>query len=341
MCERAAIMLRGLIAPMEKHHKVRISDAAIVARRAILASLYSGPPIARQGGQPARHRLRACRDQPDAKPAAVEDAQVAHRRARTGKSGAGARARPRRGRRGADRGDRRGAGARAKLARPRGANGPPSESWSREIQACAPKSPKRRRAPAKEKLAPRRRRRRRRTRRGRSGTADPAERASNCATRSANSKRSRPEKRMIYAHVDEQAVASVVSDWTGIPVGRMVADEVETVLKLPEILNRRVVGQSPRPFDDRQAHRDQPRQARQSQQADRRVHAVRPIGRRQDRDRAGARRNALRRRAEHDHHQHVRVPGGAHGLDAEGRAARLCRLWRGRPADRGGAPRAL
>jgi type VI secretion system protein VasG len=53
-----------------------------------------------------------------------------------------------------------------------------------------------------------------------------------------------PEKRMIHAHVDEQAVASVVSDWTGIPVGRMVRDEIETVLKLPEILNRRVIGQS-------------------------------------------------------------------------------------------------
>jgi type VI secretion system protein VasG len=53
-----------------------------------------------------------------------------------------------------------------------------------------------------------------------------------------------PERRMIYAHVDEQAVASVVSDWTGIPVGRMVKDEVEAVLSLPEILNRRVVGQS-------------------------------------------------------------------------------------------------
>jgi type VI secretion system protein VasG len=53
-----------------------------------------------------------------------------------------------------------------------------------------------------------------------------------------------PDKRMIYPHVDEQSVASVVSDWTGIPVGRMVADEVETVLKLPEILNRRVIGQS-------------------------------------------------------------------------------------------------
>jgi type VI secretion system protein VasG len=53
-----------------------------------------------------------------------------------------------------------------------------------------------------------------------------------------------PEKRMVYAHVDQQSVASVVSDWTGIPVGRMMRDEIETVLKLPEILNRRVVGQS-------------------------------------------------------------------------------------------------
>jgi type VI secretion system protein VasG len=53
-----------------------------------------------------------------------------------------------------------------------------------------------------------------------------------------------PEKRMIYPYVDEQAVAAVVSDWTGIPVGRMVKDEVQTVLNLAEILNRRVVGQS-------------------------------------------------------------------------------------------------
>jgi type VI secretion system protein VasG len=53
-----------------------------------------------------------------------------------------------------------------------------------------------------------------------------------------------PEKRMIYPHVDEQVVAAVVSDWTGIPVGRMVKDEIENVLRLPEILNRRVIGQS-------------------------------------------------------------------------------------------------
>ena len=49
---------------------------------------------------------------------------------------------------------------------------------------------------------------------------------------------------MIYAYVDEHVVASVVSDWTGIPVGRMVKDDIENVLRLPDILNRRVVGQS-------------------------------------------------------------------------------------------------
>jgi type VI secretion system protein VasG len=43
--------------------------------------------------------------------------------------------------------------------------------------------------------------------------------------------------------VDGQAVASVVQDWTGIPVGRMVRNEIETVLKLADILERRIIGQ--------------------------------------------------------------------------------------------------
>jgi type VI secretion system protein VasG len=53
-----------------------------------------------------------------------------------------------------------------------------------------------------------------------------------------------PAQRMIYAHVDEHCVASVVSDWTGIPMGRMVKDEIETVLSLSDVLNKRVIGQS-------------------------------------------------------------------------------------------------
>ena len=51
------------------------------------------------------------------------------------------------------------------------------------------------------------------------------------------------ENPLILPIVDEQAVASVVGDWTGIPVGRMVSDELETVLNLKDHLAKRVIGQ--------------------------------------------------------------------------------------------------
>jgi type VI secretion system protein VasG len=51
------------------------------------------------------------------------------------------------------------------------------------------------------------------------------------------------EAPLILPSVDEQAVASVVGDWTGIPVRRMVRNEAEAVLNLADTLARRVVGQ--------------------------------------------------------------------------------------------------
>ncbi len=45
------------------------------------------------------------------------------------------------------------------------------------------------------------------------------------------------------ASVDGQVIASVVADWTGIPVGRMVKDEITAVLNLADTLNQRVLGQ--------------------------------------------------------------------------------------------------
>jgi len=51
------------------------------------------------------------------------------------------------------------------------------------------------------------------------------------------------ETPLILPSVDEQAVASVVQDWTGIPVGRMVKDEISSVLGLAGSLGQRVVGQ--------------------------------------------------------------------------------------------------
>ena len=47
----------------------------------------------------------------------------------------------------------------------------------------------------------------------------------------------------IYPVVNESVVAAIVSDWTGIPVGRMVKDDVRVVQELERTLEQRVVGQ--------------------------------------------------------------------------------------------------
>ncbi|MEA5124914.1 type VI secretion system ATPase TssH [Xanthomonas floridensis] len=51
------------------------------------------------------------------------------------------------------------------------------------------------------------------------------------------------ESPLILPTVDYQAVAAVVADWTGIPVGRLARNEIDTVLRLPELLAKRVIGQ--------------------------------------------------------------------------------------------------
>ncbi|TCW75944.1 type VI secretion system ATPase TssH [Burkholderia sp. SRS-46] len=48
---------------------------------------------------------------------------------------------------------------------------------------------------------------------------------------------------LVLPAVDTHAVAAVVADWTGIPLGRMVRDETQAVLKLAATLGERVVGQ--------------------------------------------------------------------------------------------------
>lgn len=51
------------------------------------------------------------------------------------------------------------------------------------------------------------------------------------------------EMPLLFAAVDENVVAAVVSDWTGIPLGRMVKNEIDAVLNLADTLNQRVIGQ--------------------------------------------------------------------------------------------------
>ena len=51
------------------------------------------------------------------------------------------------------------------------------------------------------------------------------------------------ETPLVLPFVDAQAVAQIVGDWTGIPVGRMLKDEIATVMELDQRLKERVVGQ--------------------------------------------------------------------------------------------------
>jgi type VI secretion system protein VasG len=51
------------------------------------------------------------------------------------------------------------------------------------------------------------------------------------------------EEPLIQVCVDAQAVAEIIASWTGIPVGRMMSDEINAILNLKDIMAKRVIGQ--------------------------------------------------------------------------------------------------
>jgi type VI secretion system protein VasG len=230
----AAVMLRGLVGPMEKHHKVRVTDEAIVAavnlsNRYIPARQLPDKAVSLLDTASARVAISQT-----AKPAAVEDAEVAIASLESEKQSL---ARER------DLGaanEERIAEIEARIGERRERLEAVKSDWAKEralveeILALRQRIAKQAEVPAAPASAE---------------SATPAGEAPKPEDETLRAKvgeldRIVPEKRMIYAHVDEQAVASVVSDWTGIPVGKMVADEIETVLHLAEILNKRIIGQT-------------------------------------------------------------------------------------------------
>src|SRR5690606_25728412 len=51
------------------------------------------------------------------------------------------------------------------------------------------------------------------------------------------------ETPLINVNVDSQAIAEVVANWTGIPVGKMVSNEIKAVLDLQNVMGEQVIGQ--------------------------------------------------------------------------------------------------
>ncbi len=244
---RAATMLRGLTGPMEKHHKVRISDEAIVAavnlsHRYIPARQLPDKAVSLLDTACARVAISQ-----SSIPAAIEDTRV-RIAALTQEKDAIARER--------DLGvadEERIAEIEVEVSGLETDLGGLETEWASEkalvdeiadlrAKLSAPAEP----APGAEPAA---------SPEMEAAAADPApaaadplsereERRALLKEKVAALEAIDPERRMVYAHVDEQAVAAIVSDWTGIPVGRMVRDEVETILSLAEVLEKRVVGQT-------------------------------------------------------------------------------------------------
>lgn len=51
------------------------------------------------------------------------------------------------------------------------------------------------------------------------------------------------ENPLVRPYVDGGTIAEVIAGWTGIPVGKMLKNEIQTVLRLKELLAERVIGQ--------------------------------------------------------------------------------------------------
>ena len=51
------------------------------------------------------------------------------------------------------------------------------------------------------------------------------------------------EDPLVYPVVDGAAITQIVGGWTGIPIGKMVRNEIEATLRLKDTLSERVVGQ--------------------------------------------------------------------------------------------------
>ncbi|SON55883.1 Chaperone protein ClpB [Hartmannibacter diazotrophicus] len=224
-------MLRGILGPMEKHHNVRISDEAIVAavqlsHRYIPARQLPDKAVSLLDTACARVAISQ-----STTPAAIEDlrerirAKTKEREAQERESDIG----------GAD--ESRIAVLSQEIEDAENSLKELESHWEKERAIVTEILQMR------ESIA---------AARAKDGAADeeteeqpaPAVSLSDLKARVTELGTISPETRMIYPHVDDQAVASVVSDWTGIPVGRMAMDEVEAVMRLPEILGKRVVGQS-------------------------------------------------------------------------------------------------
>ena len=98
----------------------------------------------------------------------------------------------------------------------------------------------------------------------------------------------------LFDEVDEEAVAEVLSLWTGIPVYKLTEEETERLLKMEENLHKRIIGQESAVSAVAQSIRRTRAGLKDPKRPSGLVHLPRPHRRRQDRTRQDAHRVPLR-----------------------------------------------
>ncbi len=216
----ATQIMRGLVGMMEKHHKVRVTDDAVRDSVRLSSRYLSGRQLPDKSVSVLDTACARVALSQSATPAAIEDCQrdivrvdtalrmLARERATGAKD---------EGEREALEGERRSAEERLATLQQR---------WERE------------RALVREigEL---------RDRLEQDGQDEAALEGPRTALRArlAELRGLQGESPLVHPWVDAQAIAEVISNWTGIPVGRMVSDEIRTILTLGERMKERVVGQ--------------------------------------------------------------------------------------------------
>jgi type VI secretion system protein VasG len=226
--DNAVAMMRGMVATLEQHHKVRILDEAVV--EAVRLSMRYIP--ARQLPDKSISVLdtacaRVAMSQ-SAVPAPIEDRrrqiellttaiEILQREATTG----------------ADHLDQlagmaqRKADAEAQLAEL-------ETRWKRELELVAKLRDMRDQLEAGTPSAPTS---------DSTRPQDPAELRRAFLDAQTELTALQGEQPLVQVSVDGQSVAEVIANWTGIPLGRMVANEIQTVLDLSQLMAKRIIGQ--------------------------------------------------------------------------------------------------
>ena len=239
---RAILMLRGVASTMEEASQRAGAGRGDRGGGRLSPPLHPGAAIARQSGQPDRYRLRARGHQPARGAAGGRRLPQAHRGAETEMEIIGRETshRYRRRRRGGAKRRRTLDQERERLADLEEQTGSGRKDWSGKFWNSG-KNCGRGAAPVEgtgsplEKAAAAAKAQPHRCRHPRLHPSSRSRKESGCSLNSAHASELvalQGEHPLILPSVDAQAVASVVADWTGIPVGRMVQDEIKTVLAI-------------------------------------------------------------------------------------------------------------